>query len=130
MRTVHTIHKSTAACVQKVELTVAEDQIAYRPLQFEFEAVETHCQCAGINVSSGSYAADTAFEAAAEAAFNQSGTPLNPIFDPYANDVFFLHGDSFFFQESCFVSHLGMLCIGFVLLYLNSCCIVRSMPAI
>lgn len=35
--------------------------------------------------------ADTAFEAAAEAAYN-STTPLDPLFDPYANDAFFLHG--------------------------------------
>jgi hypothetical protein len=36
--------------------------------------------------------ADTAFEAAAEAAF-MTTTPLSPIFNPYANDVFFLHGN-------------------------------------
>lgn len=36
-------------------------------------------------------AADTAFEAAAEAAFMTNMT-LNPVFNPYANDVFFLHG--------------------------------------
>lgn len=36
--------------------------------------------------------ADTAFEAAAEAAFMTNGQPLNPLFDPYANDLFFLHG--------------------------------------
>ena len=35
---------------------------------------------------------DTAFESAAEAAFN-STTPLTPTFNPYANDVFFLHGE-------------------------------------
>lgn len=37
--------------------------------------------------------ADTAFEAAAMAAF-MTTSPLNPTFDPYANDVFFLHGES------------------------------------
>ncbi len=35
---------------------------------------------------------DTAFEAAAQAAFMTTNT-LNPVFNPYANDVFFLHGE-------------------------------------
>jgi hypothetical protein len=53
---------------------------------------------------------DTAFEAAAEAAF-MTTTPLNPTFDPYANDVFFLHG-SFIFEDlgaSAYLGGLGLL---------------------
>ena len=38
------------------------------------------------------FVADTAFEAAAQAAFMTTNT-LNPVFNPYANDVFFLHGE-------------------------------------
>lgn len=55
--------------------------------------------CPAVNI-------DTAFEAAAEAAFGQSGTPLNPLFDPYANDVFFLHG-SFIFEDLGASAYLG-----------------------
>ena len=43
--------------------------------------------------------ADTAFEAAAEAAF-MTKNALSPTFNPYANDVFFLHG-SFIFEVIC-----------------------------
>lgn len=49
---------------------------------------------------------DSAFEAAAEAAFGQAGTPLNPVFNPYANDIFFLHG-SFIFEDLGASAYLG-----------------------
>lgn len=49
---------------------------------------------------------DSAFEAAAEAAFMAPGTPLNPIFDPYANDLFFLHG-AFIFEDLGVSAYLG-----------------------
>jgi len=48
---------------------------------------------------------DTAFESAAQAAF-MTTSPLNPIFDPYANDVFFLHG-SFIFEDLGASAYLG-----------------------
>lgn len=53
---------------------------------------------------------DTAFEKAAEAAFN-STTALSPTFNPYANSVFFLHG-SFIFEDlgaSAYLGGLGLL---------------------
>jgi len=53
---------------------------------------------------------DTSFEAAAEAAFNTT-TPLSPIFDAYANDVFFLHA-SFIFEDlgaSAYLGAIGLL---------------------
>lgn len=46
----------------------------------------------------GGVSADTAFEAAAQAAFMTTNT-LSPVFNPYANDVFFLHGELLVFLK-------------------------------
>lgn len=59
--------------------------------------------CPSVNI-------DTAFESAARAAF-MTTSPLNPTFNPYANDVFFLHG-SFIFEDlgaSAYLGGLGLL---------------------
>lgn len=92
--------------VLEIATEIAEDEIAH--VIFLRTAVESltgfRLSCPLINVSTDVF--NTVATIAVQSALNDTSVVLDPVFDPYANDLFFLHG-AFIFEDVGVTAYRG-----------------------